>query len=100
MSQAVARTPDNQTTPLAVHPSAMPGYWTPRELAEKLHTSERTLQRWHERRTGPPRIAVGGPAGIRSRVILYKISAVEAWLDSLAVKPCRTRTSRRSRRAA
>jgi hypothetical protein len=78
----------------------LPGYVNREALARKLGISVRTLDRMHEQRTGPPRISPARPGTIRSRLILYKLSSVEEWLDSLAVGPvrqCRT-TRRRSAR--
>jgi hypothetical protein len=67
--------------------SRIPGYWTKSQLAEKLNTSPRTLDRWFGKRIGPPRIC-------RGRLILFRIESVEAWLKSLEVgpvRPCRPR---------
>jgi hypothetical protein len=68
------------------------GYVSREQLARKLGLSVRTLDRLHVTRTGPPRIS---PPGRRSKLILYKLSEVERWLDSLQTRPCRT-TRRRS----
>jgi hypothetical protein len=43
------------------------------ETAAELDTTIRTLNRWHERRIGPPRIAIG-------KKIFYRREAVRAWL--------------------
>jgi hypothetical protein len=73
----------------------LPGYWTRLELARKLRKSEKTLDRMHAKRIGPPRISVGSGSE-RASVILYKIDEVVKWLDSQAVGPVRScRTSRR-----
>jgi hypothetical protein len=76
------------------------GYITREKLAVQLGCSIRTLDRLHAERSGPPRISPVRPGASHSRLILYKVSEVTKWLDSLQTKPCRTRTSRRSRRAA
>jgi hypothetical protein len=95
-------TTDNQVSALVreSNPSEpLAGYWTKPEVAAKLRTTTRTLDRWHVERIGPPRISVGNR---RSRTILYKISELLAWLDAQQqrpVRPCRTRTSRRGRAA-
>lgn len=48
-------------------------FFTKAELAEAIDRSERTLDRWHNMRMGPPRTRLG------SR-ILYRKDAVRAWL--------------------
>lgn len=88
---AVARqsTTDNQIAALVrdLNPSeALPGYWTKPEVAAKLRTTTRTLDRWHAERIGPPRISVGNR---RSRTILYKIEELIAWLDAQQQRPVR-----------
>lgn len=45
----------------------------PEQLAAELETTRRTLDRWHARRIGPPRIQVG-------RKIYYRRDAVRDWL--------------------
>jgi hypothetical protein len=46
------RTRSGQRRPLA-------NYFTPEELAAQLYVSLRTLNRWHARRQGPPRLIIG-----------------------------------------
>jgi len=63
---------------LAAQQTRSPGfdrteYLTPDELALSLGIGLRTLSRWHALRIGPPRISIG-------HLVLYRISAVEAWL--------------------
>ena len=48
--------------------------------------SRRTWQRRRQKREGPPFIQVGNR-------ILYRRTAVERWLDSLEVKPRRSRAA-------
>jgi hypothetical protein len=48
-------------------------YVTPDQLAQHLGVSVRTLSRWHARRIGPPRCSVG-------KLILYRVTAVRAWM--------------------
>jgi hypothetical protein len=48
-------------------------YLTKAELAAELRIHERTLDRWHTARTGPPRTEIG-------RDILYRRGSVRAWL--------------------
>jgi predicted DNA-binding transcriptional regulator AlpA len=62
-------------------------YITEADLAALMRKSLRTIRRMAERRVGPPRITVG-------KTILYKTSAVEAWLEEHAVG--RKSRSRRS----
>lgn len=54
-------------------PTALKG-WTKAQLAKELGRSERTLDRWEELRTGPPRIHLGG-------MVFYPASCYEQWLD-------------------
>jgi len=56
---------------------------TPNEVAETLRVSERTLHRWHALRVGPARCKVG-------RRVLYRKSAIDAWLTANETKPVRT----------
>ena len=51
------------------------GYLSPVQLAGQLGISVRTLSRWHIQRIGPKRCTVG-------KLILYRIDAVRAWLES------------------
>ena len=53
--------------------SLLAGYLTPRQLAKELGVSQRTLDRWHQFRHGPPRIALG-------RTRLYRLESVRTWL--------------------
>lgn len=46
---------------------------TPDEVADELETTRRTIDRWHSRRIGPPRIKVG-------RKVYYRREAVRDWL--------------------
>lgn len=59
-------------------PAKQPG--TPREVAEYLQKSEKTLANWRSLGIGPPYIK---PAG----TIRYRWSDVEKWLTSNAVTP-------------
>lgn len=52
---------------------------TPKELAEKLRVSTRTLKRWRRNCEGPPYAKFG------SRVI-YPLAPVEVWLEQRLVK--------------
>lgn len=52
-------------------------YWTKEQLAALIPgggVSPRTLDRWHARRVGPPRIRCGN-------LVLYPKAGVQAWLD-------------------
>jgi predicted DNA-binding transcriptional regulator AlpA len=49
------------------------GLLTPRQLAEELHMSVRTLARLHDTRNGPPRVTLG-------RHLYYRRAAVDQWL--------------------
>jgi hypothetical protein len=48
-------------------------YLTAPELADELHVSKRTLDRWHAERRGPPRVTL-------QRQIFYRRAAVQRWL--------------------
>lgn len=43
------------------------------ELADLLEIKPRTLERWHAKRIGPPRIKIG-------RRVFYRRAAVDSWL--------------------
>ena len=51
------------------------GYVDKAELANQLKVCERTLDRWHNQRKGPPRTKVGSK-------VIYKVEAVREWLDA------------------
>lgn len=75
--------------------SVLAGYVPREELARQLGCSTRTLDRWHNQRTGPPRTVVG-------RLVLYRIEAVLQWLqchESTVVRqPNSKREPKRSKR--
>ena len=62
--------------------TVLTGYLPPAQLATVLNVSERTLQRWHGLRCGPPRITVG-------HTILYNVAKVRRWLQDHEVEPIR-----------
>jgi len=43
------------------------------QVAQELDTTRRTVDRWHARRIGPPRIKIG-------RKVYYRREAVREWL--------------------
>lgn len=43
------------------------------DVAQELETTRRTIDRWHSRRIGPPRIKIG-------RKVYYRREAVREWL--------------------
>ena len=55
-------------------------YVTPDQLAQHLGVSIRTLSRWHARRIGPPRCSIG-------KLILYRVTAVRAWMTEREFTP-------------
>ena len=59
-----------------------PGYFSPSSLADYLDISRRTLDRWHSLRFGPPRIKIG-------KLVLFRQSAVERWLEEHESQPLR-----------
>jgi predicted DNA-binding transcriptional regulator AlpA len=58
-------------------------YLTPAEVAEILGVSERTLNRWHSLRQGPPRCKIG-------RAVRYLADSVAAWMTDQEVQPLRS----------
>ena len=64
------------------------GFLRREQLAEQLEKSERTLDRWHALRIGPPRICIG-------RTIFYDIRSVRAWLSSREQRTFRVGQPRR-----
>ena len=59
-----------------------PHLMTKKDTAEFIGVSERTLDRWHLLRKGPPRITL-------CRRILYRLEAVVTWLESNEAVPIR-----------
>ena len=55
--------------------SILAGYLTPKDLAQALGVSERTVARWHRFREGPPRVEFG-------RKVFYRLESVNAWIAS------------------
>jgi len=55
--------------------SILAGYLTPKNLAQALGVSERTVARWHRFREGPPRVEIG-------RKVFYRLESVAAWIAS------------------
>lgn len=53
---------------------------TPKEAADYVRHSERTLIRWRNARTGPPWVKTGGK-------ILYRRKDLDAWLERQTVDP-------------
>jgi len=58
----------------------------PSEVANMLGISRRTLDRWHALRIGPSRVTV-------QRTILYRQTAVDAWLTANETEPTRNFSS-------
>ena len=50
-------------------------YVTRSDLAKQLNKSERTLDRWHQFRIGPPRSRIGN-------LVIYRRDALHHWLRS------------------
>lgn len=63
------------------------------ELAKALQITRRTLIRWYQERSGPPRTRVG-------KRILYRRAAVIEWLRAHEQRPCRSPRTRRARTEA
>lgn len=64
-------------------------YLTPKGLARRLGVTPRTLARWDDARTGPPRIKHGN-------MVLYDEAKLPIWLESMERQPL---TSRKTQRA-
>jgi predicted DNA-binding transcriptional regulator AlpA len=61
--------------PNELRASRLDEFWDRPQTAQLCRVSERTLDRWHLLRIGPPRIKIGNR-------ILYRTDAVLAWLRS------------------
>jgi predicted DNA-binding transcriptional regulator AlpA len=57
--------------------SVLQGVLTKSQLAQQLGVSERTIDRWHSLRIGPPRATIG-------RLIFYSREGVSEWLRRAA----------------
>jgi predicted DNA-binding transcriptional regulator AlpA len=68
--------------------SILAGYLTPKNLAQALGVSERTVARWHRFREGPPRVEIG-------RKVYYRLESVNAWIASCERSEARADRSRR-----
>ncbi len=66
------------------------GYLTPKDLAQALGVSERTIARWHHFREGPPRVEIG-------RKVYYRLESVSAWVASCERPEPRSGRARRPR---
>ncbi len=64
------------------------GYLTPKDLAQALGVSERTIARWHHFREGPPRVEFG-------RKVFYRLESVSAWIASCERPEARANRARR-----
>ena len=67
------------------------GYLTPKNLAQALGVSERTVARWHRLREGPPRVEFG-------RKVFYRLESVSAWIASCERPEARANRARRQQR--
>ena len=61
-------------------PAVLDGFLTKAELARELNKSERTLDRWHALRKGPPRSKFGN-------TVMYRVKAARGWLIEQENKP-------------
>ena len=68
--------------------SILAGYLTPKNLAQALGVSERTVARWHRLREGPPRVEIG-------RKVFYRLESVNTWIASCELPEARADRSRR-----
>ena len=67
--------------------SILAGYLTPKNLAQALGVSERTVARWHRFREGPPRVEIG-------RKVFYRLESVNTWIASCEHPEARADRSR------
>lgn len=72
--------------------SILAGYLTPKDLAQALGVSERTIARWHHFREGPPRVEFG-------RKVFYRLESVSAWIAACERPEARAHRARRQQRA-
>ena len=68
--------------------SILAGYLKPKDLAQALGVSERTVARWHRFREGPPRVEIG-------RKVFYRLESVNAWIASCERHEARADRGRR-----
>jgi predicted DNA-binding transcriptional regulator AlpA len=82
-----------ETTKAVISPGLLVGFMEKAEFCRELGISERTADRWHEQRIGPPRTVLG-------RRVLYSRDSVLEWLRSRETSPYpRATPSRRRNRA-
>src|ERR1700730_15593207 len=72
-------------------PEILAGYLTPKDLAQALGVSERTIARWHHFREGPPRVEFG-------RKDFCRLESVSAWIASCERPEARANRARRQQR--
>lgn len=58
-------------------------YALPREVAEALYTTERTLRRWRTEGIGPPWAKIG-------HLVLYPRAGLREWVDAQVKTPPRS----------
>lgn len=63
------------SAPRTAPASILSGWVSRADLARELGLTEDTLRRWEDRRTGPACVRAG-------RKVLYRRSAIEAWLEA------------------
>ena len=80
-----------ETKPTDQISSILAGYLTPKNLAQALGVSERTVARWHRFREGPPRVEIG-------RKVFYRLESVNAWIASCERPEARADRVRRQQR--
>jgi len=68
------------------------GYLAPAELCQQLGKTRRTLDRWHARGLGPPRVQI-------QRLILYSITDVRSWLAAHVARPGPTERKQNARKS-
>lgn len=80
--------------------------YRPKQVAEILGVSERTLTNWRHEGIGPAYVHIGRPEGQRGGRVLYEAGAIRAYLDANTVAtdvtglraPKHKRQARRSRK--
>jgi predicted DNA-binding transcriptional regulator AlpA len=88
LEKAMTDPPEASNTTSDISTKALPdlldGYLRPNELAQAISRSRRTIDRLERMGIGPPRVVIGG-------LVLYRVEAVRAWLQSKEQQSTRAR---------
>jgi len=90
----MAAAPATDTSIVALTaPQLLADYLTRAELAAELGKCVRTIDLWHAKRIGPPRVTLGGPGG----GAMYRRSSVARWIEAQERDPAAPPARRRRR---